>query len=118
MAFETLLERCQENMGAEMFRAESTSQTPMEMMLKILNFYIKNSGSNSRSKVWSNLFNQFGFRKALQFARWGSNVANPIIVKGAAEVAAVFDGLEDPEVLTASGIDPVELFSGIEWKGE
>lgn len=119
MAFETLLERCQENMGAEMFRAESSSsKTPMDIMLKILNFYIKNSGSNSRSKVWSNLFNQFGFRKALQFARWGSNVSNPIIVKGAAEVAAVFDGLEDPEVLTASGIDPVELFSGIEWKGE
>tara|TARA_B100002019_G_scaffold57955_2_gene49827 strand:+ start:10441 stop:10797 length:357 start_codon:yes stop_codon:yes gene_type:complete len=118
MAFETLLDRCQEKMGAEMFRAESPSSPAIEVMMKILNFFIKNSGSNSRSKVWSNLFNQFGFRKALQFARWGSNVSNPIIVKGAAEVAAVFDGLEDPEVLTASGIDPVELFSGIEWKGE
>jgi len=69
MAFETLLDRCQEKMGAEMFRAESPSSPTIEVMMKILNFFIKNSGSNSRSKVWSNLFNQFGFRKALIFAR-------------------------------------------------
>lgn len=85
-------------------------------MFKILNWYVKNSGSAARGRVWGELFNNFGFKDTLSFARWGSSKRNPIEVKGAKEIKDFFSGQAEPEVLKQAGISPKTLFTSIRWR--
>jgi hypothetical protein len=106
-------------MDTETFSAEDdeSEMTPFEAkMMKILQFYIRYSASNSRSRAWGGLFSDFGFKSTIQFARWGSSYQSPVQVKGAKEIVEVFSGEADAEILREVGISPKSLFASIRWK--
>jgi len=114
----SLLERVHLLQSQQVWSAEGEEElTPFEAkMLKILEWYIKNSGSSARGKAWGDLFNNFGFRDTLAFARWGSSQRNPIQVKGAKQIKEVFSGQAEPAVLKTAGISPKTLFTSIRWR--
>lgn len=116
--YEMLTNQLIERMQMQEFATEEEDElTPFQAkMLKILEFYIRNSASTSRSRAWGSLFNNFGFKNTLEFARWGSSQQNPIKVKGAKEIRDVFAGNEEPEILKQAGISPKNLFTSIRWK--
>jgi hypothetical protein len=114
----TLIERLNLVQSQELWRAEGEEEmTPFEAkMFKILSWYVKNSGSAARGRIWGELFNNFGFKDTLAFARWGSSKRNSIEVKGAKEIKEVFSGQAEPEVLKQAGISPKTLFTAIRWR--
>ena len=113
-----LIEKVSLLQSQQVWRAEGEEEmTPFEAkMLKILEWYIKHSASGARGRVWGELFNNFGFKDTLTFARWGSSKRNSIEVKGAKEIKEVFSGQAEPEVLKQAGISPKTLFTAIRWR--